>query len=251
MLKALPFFFSVALLLAGVSAGQAQDAEAGEAVFKKCKSCHQIGAGAKHRAGPILTGVVGRAAATAEGYKYRKDILAAGQKGLVWDEAQLFGYLENPTGFLRQYLDNAKARSAMSYKLKDAQDRRDVIAYIASVPAGQPDDADSAAKADAPAAPKKSIDEVIAAQSFSKEFLASTENYEAGKEIWFAQCTHCHGFKAYPGKAPKLKPAKYTPEFVFKRIYKGFKKMPAWNDVYSVDEVRQIVAYVKSPGFSP
>ncbi|MDQ2090844.1 c-type cytochrome [Marimonas arenosa] len=251
MLKALPFFFSVALLLAGVSAGQAQDADAGEAVFKKCKSCHQIGAGAKHRSGPILTGVVGRAAASAEGYKYRKDILAASDKGLVWDEAYLSEYLDNPTDFLRRYLDNPKARSAMSYKLKNEQDRRDVIAYLASVPTGQPEASASEETTDAPAAPKKSIEEVIAAQTFSEEFLASAENFEAGKEIWFDQCTHCHGYKAYPGKAPKLKPAKYTPEFVFKRVYKGFKKMPAWHEVYSVDEIRQIVAYVKAPGFSP
>lgn len=76
-------------------------------------------------------------------------------------------------------------------------------------------------------------------------------NFAAGKELWFGQCTHCHGFKAYPGKAPKLKPAKYKPEFVFKRIYKGFKKMPAWNEVYTIDEIRQIVVYVKGQGFAP
>ncbi|MCG6902796.1 MAG: cytochrome c, partial [Rhodobacter sp.] len=93
--------------------------------------------------------------------------------------------------------------------------------------------------------------EVIAAQVFTDEFMADPANFEAGKEIWFAQCTHCHGYKAYPGKAPKLKPHKYKPEFVFKRAYKGFKKMPAWNEVFTVDEIRQIVAYVKSPGFSP
>lgn len=251
MLKALPFFFSLALLLAGGSAGQAQDPESGETVFKKCKSCHQIGAGSKHLIGPILTGVVGRAAATAEGYKYRKDILAASEKGLVWDEAHLLEYLDDPTDFLRRYLDDPKAGSAMSFKLKNEEDRRDVVAYLASAPAGQPDVSESAEETDAAAAPEMTIDEVIAAQSFSEDFLANAENVEAGREIWFEQCTHCHGYKAYPGKAPKLKPAKYTPEFVFKRVYKGFKKMPAWHEVYSVDEIRQIVAYVKASGFSP
>ena len=65
------------------------------------------------------------------------------------------------------------------------------------------------------------------------------------------QCRHCHGRSAYPGKAPKLKPRKYTPEFVFDRVTNGFRKMPAWKEVYSADERRAIVAYVLSREFSP
>jgi mono/diheme cytochrome c family protein len=95
------------------------------------------------------------------------------------------------------------------------------------------------------------VEEVIADQVFTAEFLEDPANFEAGKEIWFAQCTHCHGYKAYPGKAPKLKPRKYKPTFVFKRVYKGFKKMPAWSDVFTIDEIRQVVAYVKGQGFAP
>jgi cytochrome c len=251
MPKALPIVISIALMLVSATTALAQDAEAGEVVFKKCKACHQVGSDAKHRTGPILNGVVGRAAATAEGFKYRKDILTASAKGLIWDEAHLAGYLDDPTQFLRDYLDDPKARSPMTFKLKDEQDRLDVIAYLATAATDEADGSEDAAKPDTPSEPKLTIDEVIAAQVFPEDFMADAANIEAGKEIWFAQCTHCHGFKAYPGKAPKLKPAKYTPEFVFKRAYKGFKKMPAWNEVYSVDEIRQIVAYVKAPGFAP
>ncbi len=86
---------------------------------------------------------------------------------------------------------------------------------------------------------------------FTETYLSNTENIELGRELWFEQCTHCHGFKAYPGKAPKLKPHKYTPEFVYKRVAKGFKKMPAWEEVYEVEELLAIVSYVKSKGFSP
>ncbi|MFX7906680.1 c-type cytochrome, partial [Acinetobacter baumannii] len=39
---------------------QAQDAEAGKAVFNVCKACHAIGEGAKNQVGPVLTGIVGR-----------------------------------------------------------------------------------------------------------------------------------------------------------------------------------------------
>ena len=86
---------------------------------------------------------------------------------------------------------------------------------------------------------------------FSPEFMANTENIELGKSLWQKQCRHCHGASAYPGKAPKLKPYKYKPEFVYKRITNGFRKMPSWKAVFSTDERRAIVAYVMNNQFSP
>ena len=47
--------------------------KAGEKAFQKCKACHQVGEGAKNRSGPILNGVVGRAAGSVDGFKYSKD----------------------------------------------------------------------------------------------------------------------------------------------------------------------------------
>lgn len=86
---------------------------------------------------------------------------------------------------------------------------------------------------------------------FTQAFLDDPAKVETGKEIWFEQCTHCHGYKAYPGKAPKLKPRRYKPGFVYKRITKGFKKMPAWEDVYDQEERMAITAYVMHKSFSP
>ena len=60
---------------------------------------------------------------------------------------------------------------------------------------------------------------------FTKKVLKNVKLFSQGKKVWFDQCTHCHGYKAYPGKAPKLKPKKYNPEWVFKRVTKGFRKM--------------------------
>lgn len=245
MLKSVPLMAAI-LMFATSGASHAQDAEAGEAVFKKCVACHQAGPDAKNRTGPNLTAIVGRKAGAVEGFKYRDSIVAAGEKGLTWTDEQLAAYLEDPTKFLRSFLDDPKARSAMSFKLKGEQDRKDVIAFLSSTGTGQSAEAQLEPKEDT-----RTVEEVIADQEFSDEFLADPVNFEAGKEIWFAQCTHCHGYKAYPGKAPKLKPGKYKPTFVFKRVYKGFKKMPGWKDVYSVDEIRQVVAYVKSKSFSP
>lgn len=86
---------------------------------------------------------------------------------------------------------------------------------------------------------------------FSGTYLTEAGNIAAGGEIWAEQCRHCHGKAAYPGKAPKLKPRRYKPEFVFKRVTNGFRKMPAWKEVYSREERMAVVAYVLSDQFSP
>lgn len=249
MLKFLSLIAAFGLFLSS-GAGWAQDAEAGERVFNKCKACHQIGPDAKNRLGPILTDVVGRPAGSVEGAKYGKSILSAADKGLVWTPQELDTYLQDPTKYLRAYLDDDKARSAMSFRLKNEQERLDVIAFLEASVTAKADEVDAVPEPEA-VVETRSIDEIVADQVFTAAFLEDPANFDAGKEIWFAQCTHCHGFKAYPGKAPKLKPAKYKPEFVFKRVYKGFKKMPAWNEVYTIDEVRQVVAYIKGQGFAP
>jgi len=72
-----------------------------------------------------------------------------------------------------------------------------------------------------------------------------------GEALWKENCAHCHGSKAYPGKAPKLQPAKYKPDFVWDRVHNGFKDMPPWKDLYSPDQVISLVAWVMSEDFWP
>ena len=86
---------------------------------------------------------------------------------------------------------------------------------------------------------------------FTETFLNDAANITVGGEIWVEQCRHCHGKSAYPGKAPKLKPRRYKPDFVYDRVTNGFRKMPPWKDIYSDEERRSVVAYVLSPTFSP
>lgn len=85
---------------------------------------------------------------------------------------------------------------------------------------------------------------------FTDELLNDPAVLAMGQEIWVDQCQFCHGKNAYPGKAPKLKPRKYTPEFVYKRVTRGFKGMPAWGDVYNQEERMAVTAWIKSKGFS-
>ncbi len=87
--------------------------------------------------------------------------------------------------------------------------------------------------------------------TFDKAYLSNAKNLLAGKEVWDNQCRHCHGNSAYPGKAPKLNPGAYTPDFVYERVTYGFRKMPPWKEVFSLEQRKAVAAYVKSDGFSP
>jgi cytochrome c len=130
----------VAIAIAGLMAAPVYaqgDASAGEKKIKGCKACHSIVSGSGDvilkggKTGPNLYGVIGRTAGTYEGYKYSKSLVAAGEAGLVWDTENLAEFIKNPTKFLRSNLDNEKARSKMSFKLKNGN--ADVAAYLASV----------------------------------------------------------------------------------------------------------------------
>ena len=81
--------------------------------------------------------------------------------------------------------------------------------------------------------------------------LKNNDVIAMGEKIWGDQCKHCHGAKAYPGKAPKLQPRSYKPEFVWDRIHNGFRAMPPWKDVYKQDEIVALVAYILSDDFFP
>jgi mono/diheme cytochrome c family protein len=84
---------------------------------------------------------------------------------------------------------------------------------------------------------------------FTKDFLGDPRNVQRGRTVWQARCQFCHGKMAYPGKAPKLDPSRYTPDFVYDRVANGFQGMPAWRHEFSVDELKSVVAYVLSREF--
>lgn len=99
--------------------------EAGEKVFKKCAACHKVGEGAKNAVGPTQNGIVGRAAGSVDGFKYSKALLDMAAAGLVWDDASLDAFLENPKGYM-------KGTKMTFAGLKKPEDRAAVIAYLAT-----------------------------------------------------------------------------------------------------------------------
>lgn len=102
------------------------DIEAGMKVFKKCKACHNIDK-VKNKVGPHLVGIIDRAAASIEGYKYSKAMKAKGAEGLMWTAENLDTYLTKPKDFV--------PKGKMAFPgLKKPEDRANIIAYIKSVP---------------------------------------------------------------------------------------------------------------------
>jgi len=111
---------ALALLAAMPVAAQAQDAEAGKAVFNVCKACHGVGETAKNQVGPKLNGVVGSKAGSVEGFNYSEPMKAS---GLTWDEATLTAYLANPK-------EKVPGNKMVFAGLKDEQKQKDLIAFL-------------------------------------------------------------------------------------------------------------------------
>jgi cytochrome c len=108
-----------------VAAFDAELAAVGEKVFRKCKSCHQLGDGAKNRSGPILTGILDNPAAAVDGFKYSKAIKSAAADGLIWTGAELAAFLAKPKAYLKG--------TKMSFAgLKKETDQAAVIEYLKS-----------------------------------------------------------------------------------------------------------------------
>jgi cytochrome c len=101
---------------------QAQSAARGQALVEtRCFACHSLDA---NRVGPALRGVVGRRAGTAEGFAYSEALRTATHN---WDSASIQQWLTDPERLL--------PGQAMNYRLDLAQDREDVVAYLASLAA--------------------------------------------------------------------------------------------------------------------
>jgi cytochrome c len=84
---------AAAAMVAASGVANAQDAAAGEQVFKQCRACHLVGPDARHLVGPLLNGLEGRKAGTIEGYQYSE---ANKKSGIVWDEATFKDYIADP-----------------------------------------------------------------------------------------------------------------------------------------------------------
>jgi mono/diheme cytochrome c family protein len=87
-------------------------------------------------------------------------------------------------------------------------------------------------------------------QPFPKELMGNPEYIALGHEVFNKICKFCHGKAAYPGKAPKLNPARYTPEFVYDRVTNGFRGMASFKEQFSDKERQAVTVFIMSREFS-
>ena len=146
--------------------------ERGADVFRKCKSCHKVGEGAKNGVGPHLNGVFGRKAGSIEDFRYSEDIVRMGNDGLVWDHEKLDIYLENPKALV--------SKTRMNFRgLKEEADRSDVIAFLRAY-SDNPQNIPESAPTEMPSDP--SVDPAILA-------LQGDPDYG---EYLSSECVTCH-----------------------------------------------------------
>ena len=94
--------------------------ERGAKLYKRCKACHTLEEGGRHKVGPNLWDIYGSKTASKEGFAYSKAMIAA---NITWDEKEMDAYLERPTAYM--------PGNKMSFiGLKKQADRDAVQAYL-------------------------------------------------------------------------------------------------------------------------
>ena len=97
----------------------AGDPKAGEKVFRKCATCHEVKA-PKNKIGPHLVGTFGRPAGAVEDFKYSDAMKNA---DIVWDEEKISAYVKQPKAYIP---DNRMVFPG----LKKEEDVANLIAYL-------------------------------------------------------------------------------------------------------------------------
>jgi cytochrome c len=109
----------VAAFILAPGLASAQDAAAGERLFRtRCGSCHTVQPG-QNRVGPHLDGVIGRKAGSVEGARYSQGMR---DLGVTWDAAQLNAYIANPRAVV--------PGTSMTVSVPGEADRTNIIAYL-------------------------------------------------------------------------------------------------------------------------
>jgi cytochrome c len=119
-----PAILAIAIITAGgTTQALAQDAAAGEKVFKaNCGICHSPQPG-RNLVGPTLFSVVNRHSGEIPGFHYSD---ANRKSGLTWTVGTLDRYIASPQEIV--------PGTRMTFPgLKDAQQRADLIAYLATL----------------------------------------------------------------------------------------------------------------------
>jgi cytochrome c len=106
--------------MAQSSATAAGNALKGKEIYDaRCSACHSVD---DNRVGPMHLGVFGRKAGGVKGYPYSE---ALNKSKVVWSRDTLTAWLTNPEMLI--------PGQRMGYAMDNAQDREDVVAYLATL----------------------------------------------------------------------------------------------------------------------
>jgi cytochrome c len=100
---------------------QGADLANGRQQWFLCAACHQIKDGKTHAVGPDLHGIFGDTAGTNETFPLYSPALK--ESGIVWSAEAMNTWFENPRATL-------PATTMIFPGIRDADDRRDLIAYL-------------------------------------------------------------------------------------------------------------------------
>ncbi|MGB6230251.1 MAG: cytochrome c family protein [Litorimonas sp.] len=94
--------------------------ERGAILYKRCRACHTLGEGERHKVGPNLWQVMGQTAGAREDFNYSR---AMAESDIVWTDETLSAYLERPSAYI--------PGNRMSYAgLRKPEDRAALIEYL-------------------------------------------------------------------------------------------------------------------------
>ena len=121
--RALPAILLAILSLLYHLPAAAQDIDGARLFQQRCATCHSMEAG-QNKAGPHLSGLIGRAAGTVEGATYSD---AMRSSGITWDSQSLEAFLTAPGRMVRG--------TRMTVAIPNAGQRAAIIQYLEGQPA--------------------------------------------------------------------------------------------------------------------
>ena len=118
-------FSSLLLMTTSFAMAQSSATAAGNALIGKeiydarCSACHSVD---DNRVGPMHMGVFGRKAGGVKNYRYSD---ALNKSKVIWNRDTLTAWLTNPEMLI--------PGQRMGYAMDNAQDREDVVTYLATL----------------------------------------------------------------------------------------------------------------------
>ena len=118
---------------------QGDPAEGEQQFNRQCVACHvvqneegEVLAGRNAKTGPNLYGLAGRIAGSVPNFRYSDGFAELREGEQRWTEEHFVAFAQNPTDWLREALDDSRARSKMAYQVRQEDQAYDIYAYLAT-----------------------------------------------------------------------------------------------------------------------